>query len=118
MKGARTQRLDSVYQQEIARILSGSFKNKLPSFKGLISVTATSVAPDLKTAKVYVSIFATAGDDKAEAFKALQENAGFIRHELSQVMQMRTVPALTFVTDDSMEYGAKMDELLAKIHKD
>ena len=45
----------------------------------------------------------------------LQENAGFIRHELSQVMRMRTVPALTFRMDGSMVYGAKMDELFKKI---
>jgi ribosome-binding factor A len=45
----------------------------------------------------------------------LQENAGFIRHQLSQVMRMRTVPALTFRMDGSMVYGAKMDELFKKI---
>ena len=47
----------------------------------------------------------------------LQENAGFIRHQLSQVMRMRTVPALTFRTDGSMVYGAKMDELFKKIQQ-
>ena len=49
------------------------------------------------------------------AFDALQESAGYIRHELSQVMRMRTVPALTFRMDGSMSYGAKMDELFKKI---
>ncbi len=118
MKGSRTQRLDSVYQQEIAAILSGSFKNKVPDFKGLVSVTSCSVSPDLKTAKVYVSIYAANAEQKASVFATIKENAGFIRHELSQVMRMRTVPALTFLTDDSMEYGAKMDELFSKLHKD
>ena len=45
----------------------------------------------------------------------MQENAGYIRHELSQVMRMRTVPSLTFRMDGSMVYGAKMDELFKKI---
>ena len=45
----------------------------------------------------------------------LQENAGFIRHELSQVMRMRTVPSITFKMDGSMVYGSKMDELFKKI---
>ena len=46
----------------------------------------------------------------------LQENAPFIRHELAQVMRMRTVPVITFKWDKSMEYGSKMDELFKKIH--
>ena len=45
----------------------------------------------------------------------LQESAGFIRRELSKVMRMRTVPALTFRMDGSMGYGAKMDELFKSI---
>ncbi len=118
MKGQRTQRLDSVYQQEIAAILSGAFKNKEPDAKGLISVTSASVAPDLKTAKIYVSIYAPNEEEKEYTFTAIKANAGFIRHELSLVMKMRTVPYLTFLLDESMEYGSKMDELLAKIHKD
>ena len=48
-------------------------------------------------------------------FAILQENAGYIRYELAQVMRMRTVPALTFRMDGSMSYGAKMDEIFKKI---
>ena len=79
--------------------------------KGLISVTETDVAPDLKTAYVYVSIYGVNESEAVETLKTLQSNAGFIRKELSQVMKMRTVPALTFRMDGSMGYGAKMDEL-------
>ena len=99
MKPTRTQRLDS----------------------GIISVTETDVAPDLKTAKVYVSILAAGEAEKKESFRILKENAGFVRHELSQVMRMRTVPQLTFLEDASMEYGSKMDAILSGLeinHKD
>ena len=57
-------------------------------------------------------------EESKTSFKALQENAGYNRDRLSQVMRMRTVPALTFRMDGSMVYGAKMDELFKKIHKD
>ena len=53
--------------------------------------------------------------ESKRTFEILQENAGYIRHELAQVMRMRTVPALTFRMDGSMGYGAKMDELFKKI---
>jgi len=117
MKPSRTDRLDSEYQREISAIISGALKNKEPDLKGLISVTRASVAPDLKTAKVFVSIYAQ--KEQAEAsFRILKDNAGFIRRELSHVMRTRTVPALTFVLDGTMEYGSHIDELLKSIQQD
>ncbi|MBO5480467.1 MAG: 30S ribosome-binding factor RbfA [Clostridia bacterium] len=115
MKVSRTSRLNGEYQKEISEILR-RVKDRTPDLKGLISVTEVDVAPDLKTAYVYVSIYGAGETDTQRSFAALQENAGFIRHELSQVMRMRTVPALTFRMDGSMSYGAKMDELFKKIH--
>ena len=114
----RTERLDSEYRKEISAVLAGALKNRAPDLKGLISVTEVSVAPDLKTAKVYVSIYAPSDEDKRHDLSTLRANAGFVRHELAQVMRMRTVPELTFLEDRSMEYGSKMDELLASIKKD
>ena len=91
-------------------------KSREPDLKGLISVTEADVAPDLKTAKIYISIYASSEQEKLRSFDVIQANAGFIRHELAQVMRMRTVPALTFLWDGSMAYGSKMDELFKKIH--
>lgn len=114
MKISRTARLNGEYQKEISVILR-RVKDRNPEMKGLISVTETDVAPDLKTAYVYVSIYGASEEETKRSFAILQENAGFIRKELSQVMRMRTVPALTFRMDGSMGYGAKMDELFKSI---
>lgn len=114
MKISRTSRLNGEYQKEISAILR-RLKNKAPELKGLISVTEADVAPDLKTAIVYVSIYGAGEAETKRSFEILQQNAGYIRHELSQVMRMRTVPALTFRMDGSMVYGAKMDELFKQI---
>ena len=114
MKVSRTSRLNGEYQKEISVILR-RVKDKNPALKGLISVTETDVAPDLKTAYVYVSIYGVNEAEAQESLKVLQSSAGFIRKELSQVMKMRTVPALTFRMDGSMGYGAKMDELFKSI---
>ena len=115
-KGSRTSRLNGEYQKEISEIIR-RLKDKAPDLKGLISVTEADVAPDLKTAIVYVSIYAASEAEKQRSFDILKENAGYIRHELSQVMRMRTVPAITFRVDGSMGYGAKMDELFKKIRE-
>ncbi len=117
MKVSRTSRLNGEYQKEISAILY-RLKDRAPALKGLISVTETDVAPDLKTAYVYVSIYGVGEEETKRSFAALQENAGFIRHELSKVMKMRTVPMLTFRMDKSMVYGAKMDELFKKIERE
>lgn len=118
MKIPRSSRLNGEYRKEISEIIRTRLKDKEPELKGLISVTEADVAPDLKTAKIYVSIYARSEEEKLRSFDILSENAGFIRHELAQVMRMRTVPSLTFLWDGSMAYGAKMDELFKKIHTD
>ena len=116
MKTSRTSRLNGEYQREISEIIR-HLKDRAPDFKGLVSITEADVAPDLKTAKIYVSIYASTDAEKVRSFEILQENAGYIRHQLSQVMRMRTVPSLTFLWDGSMTYGAKMDELFKKINE-
>ena len=116
MKVSRTSRLNGEYQKEISEIIR-HLKDRAPDFKGLVSVTEADVAPDLKTAIVYVSIYGASDEEAKRSFQILQDNAGYIRHELSQVMRMRTVPSLTFRMDGSMVYGAKMDELFKKLHE-
>ena len=118
MKTKRTERVGSEFRKEITAIISGPLKDREPELSGLISVTEADVAPDLKTAKIYVSIYAQTPEVKKRTFQIIRANAGFIRHELAQVMRMRTVPELSFFEDGSMEYGSKMDELFAKLHKD
>ncbi len=110
MKISRTSRLNGEYQKEISVILR-RLKDRVPDLKGMISVTEADVAPDLKTAYIYVSIYGANEADTKRSFEILQQNAGYIRHELAQVMRMRTVPALTFRMDGSMSYGSKMDEI-------
>lgn len=114
MKVSRTSRLNGEYQKEISELIR-KVKDRNPDLKGLISVTEADVAPDLKTAIVYVSIYGASEEETKRSFAILQESAGFIRRELSKVMRMRTVPALTFRMDGSMGYGAKMDELFKSI---
>ena len=116
MKVSRTSRLNGEYQKEISEIIR-RLKDRATGLKGLISVTEVDVAPDLKTAYAYVSIYGVNADETKRTFETLQENAGFIRHELSKIMRMRTVPAITFRMDGSMGYGAKMDELFKKINE-
>jgi ribosome-binding factor A len=115
MKGLRGERLSSQFREEIYAIISKQLRNKHPELSAIISVTQADVAPDLKSAKIYISIYDTNEERKEKSFSILKENAGYIRHELSQVLHIRTVPELSFILDGSMEYGAKIDKLLEQL---
>ncbi len=118
MKSTRGERLSGEFRKEISSVISNKLRNKFPQMSAIISVTEADVAPDLKSAKIYVSIFDTDAEKSAASFKIIKENAGFIRHELAQVMHLRTVPELRFFTDESMENGAKIDRILCGLDTD
>jgi ribosome-binding factor A len=108
-------RLDRL-NREIQKILSVAIKENLgnPKISKLsFSVTGVITAKDLKTAKVYVGIGGGNGEEKAAGFSALCSSAGFLRRFLSETLRdMRTVPELRFVLDESSEYGIKIDAIL------
>lgn len=112
----RIDRLNSEMRKVIADIIDNKLKD--PRVTELVSVMSVEVAKDLKTAKVYLSIF---GDkDKREStFNAVQNAAGFIRKELSrEFADIRSVPALEFKPDNSMEYSSKIESILEDIKND
>jgi ribosome-binding factor A len=97
--------------EEIKRCLGEIFREvkdpRIPHFTSVIGVKCTG---DLKFAKVYVSFF-TKGDKK-KAVDALKSASGFIRHELSQKINLRNTPQLIFENDESIAYGAKISGIL------
>lgn len=118
MKGMRGERLAGEFQKEISSVISVKLRNKYPELSAIISVTAADIAPDLKSAKIFISIFDPNEVKSKNSFEIIQQNAGYIRHELAKVMSMRTVPELRFHLDGSMKYGAKIDKILNQLETD
>ena len=116
MKSNRGGRLSGEFQKEISSVISNKLKNKFPELSAIISVTEADIAPDLKSAKIFISIFDPDEERKNKSFEILRQNAGFIRHELAMVMRLRTVPELRFVFDESFEHGAKIDKILEELN--
>ena len=115
MNNNRGKRLSGEFQKEISAVISQKLRNKHPELSAIVSVTEADVAPDLKSAKVYISIFDPDTAKRQQSFEIIKQNAGFIRHELSMVMHLRTVPELRFILDDSMEHGSKIDKILENL---
>lgn len=98
-------------QKAISKIIMEEIKN--PKITGIISVTAVDTTSDLDYAKVYLSVFTK--DNKEDVFNEIKHSAGFIRKKLSQEVDLRKTPYLTFILDESADYGAKIDKKIEEI---
>ena len=106
--------------QEVMKELSNLIRTELkdPRINPLMtSIVACEVAPDLKTAKIYVSVL---GDEQAQAdaVKGLKSAAPFLRGKLAKSLNLRNTPQLFFTVDQSIEYGVnmskKIDDVMAQ----
>lgn len=111
----RTGRMAEELKKEIMEIIQNHLKD--PRVDGLVSVTEVQVSNDLSYAKVYVTKYGSAWAQN-EALQGLNDSKGFIRRELSKRFKTRTVPELSFVADESLQYGAKIEAILQEIKKD
>lgn len=110
----RQGRIDEEFRKEISNIINYDLKN--PNVTGMISVTRVKVTPDLKYAKVAVSILNS--KNIKTTLSGLKSSSGYIRSELAKKINLRNTPELVFELDESLEYGAKIDSILSDIMKD
>ena len=78
--------------------------------QGIISVTAVDTTSDLRYAQVFVSAYGL--DSEKEFMKGLKSASGYLRRELSHVLNLRYTPELIFALDKSIEHGAKISSIL------
>ena len=107
----RLGRIDEELKKEISSIINYELNN--PKVTGMISVTRAKITPDLKYAQIYVSILNS--KDVKETLANLKKSSGYIRTEIAKRINLRITPELIFVLDDSMEYGARIDQILKEI---
>jgi ribosome-binding factor A len=110
---SRTRRIGELLQRELAQLIQEELKD--PRVK-LVTVSHVDVASDLKQAKVYVT-FLREKEDIQEQLKILNKAAGFLQHGLSQRIELRAIPHLRFVYDDSIERGRHLSALIDKALK-
>ena len=108
-------RINSEVQREMSSIIREDLKD--PRIHPMTSVMAVEVTPDLKFAKIFVSVLGN-DEEKEKTMEGLKKSASFARYQLAKRMNLRNTPELTFVLDTSIEYGVtmskKIDELREK----
>ncbi len=107
MASNRISRINEEIQRELASLIPGV---KDPRVSGMISVTGVDTTPDLKYAKVYISVLDK--QDCQQVLKGLKSAAGYLRRELGHTLNLRSTPELTFIQDDSIDHGAHILEML------
>ena len=108
-------RINGEVQKELSMLINREIKD--PRISPMTSVVAVEVAPDLKHAKVYISVL---GDEekKQSTYEGLRSAAPYLRTLLAKSVNLRNTPELTFVMDQSIEYGVNTSKLIDDVNKD
>lgn len=110
----RPEKVAHLMRREVAEILQQKLRD--PRVSAMVSVTDVEVTHDLSFARVFVSIMGTPAE-RASTLEALAHAAGFVRHELGSRLGLREVPEVRFIHDESLDRGARVEELLKRLHE-
>ena len=109
----RQLRVGEMVKQNLGELLIRD-EAKIPSINTkLITVTEVRMTPDLKTARAYV--IPLGGEEIKETVRILTEYSHLVRRALSKRLDMKFLPKLTFVEDNSFEYAEKIERIIKKI---
>ena len=107
-------RINGEVLKELSNIIRGEIKD--PRINPMTSVVSVEVAPDLKTCKAYISVLGGEESQK-DTIKGLKSAEGYIRRQLARNLNLRNTPEITFILDQSIEYGVNMSHLIDEVTK-
>ena len=106
-------RLNHTFTEEISKVINEEIKDDDIKF---VTITAVDISSDLSYAKVYFTNLID--DDREKVLNALNRASGFIRNKLMDMVEIRKMPELTFIYDESIEYGNKIEKIIEDIKKE
>ena len=102
--------------EEVRRVMSELIRTEIkdPRIAPMTSVMDVEVAPDLKTCKAWISVL---GNEEARknTMAGLRSAEGFIRMPLAKKVNLRNTPEITFILDESVEYGVNMSKKIEEV---
>lgn len=107
-------RINGEVLKELSNIIRGEIKD--PRINSMTSVVSVEVAPDLKTCKAYISVLGDVSSQQ-DTIKGLKSAEGYIRRQLARNLNLRNTPEITFILDQSIEYGVNMSKLIDEVTK-
>ncbi|WP_078554606.1 30S ribosome-binding factor RbfA [Bacillus alkalicellulosilyticus] len=113
MSNVRASRVGEQMKKELSEIIMRELKDPRIKF---VTVTGVDVTGDLQQATVYITVLGTE-EEKADTLKGLSKATGFIRTEIGKRIRLRKTPEIFFTFDESIEYGNRIETLLAELNK-
>jgi len=110
----RLTRINDEIRNEAASIIRGELAD--PRIPPVVSVTKVDTTRDLKFCKLYISV-PGGEEDRTRALEGIKSANGCIRRLLAERLNLRQTPELTFISDDSLEYGARMSKLIDEVNQ-
>ena len=110
----RADRVGEAIREEIATFLTESAKD--PRIVGFVTVTGVEVSPDLRHAKVFVSVMGSESE-KAATFEGLASTSSHLRSRVGRALRLRVAPEIQFREDESVARAARIESLLAGIRE-
>jgi len=112
MSTRRIARVNDLIRKEISELLMREIRD--PRLGGLLSVTEVDTSPDLRHAKVFVSVMGSE-EEKRRVEEGLAAASGFLRRSLGERLSLRHIPQLDFQRDESIERGTQLLELIKEV---
>lgn len=106
-------RINNEVLKELSNIIRSEIKD--PRINPMTSVVAVNVSPDLKTCKAYISVLGDV-ESQQDTIKGLKSAEGYVRSLLAKRINLRNTPEITFVLDQSIEYGVNMSKLIDEVN--
>ena len=108
-------RINGEVQKALSDIIRLELKD--PRIHPMTSVVLAQVTPDLKYCKAYISVLADEEHAK-DTIKGLKSAEGYIRTQLAKKVNLRNTPEISFILDQSIEYGVRMSKLIDDVTKE
>jgi ribosome-binding factor A len=112
--GGRIRRVDEAVREVLADAVSQDLKDPRVGF---VTVTEVRTSPDLRQARVFVSVFGTA-DEKAATLDGLRSAHGIMQARIARELRLKRTPALEFALDETAERAARLEALIEDVTKD
>ena len=109
----KIERINHMIMEEVSKILMFEVKDERFKF---VTVTDCDTSNDLSYCKIYVTVLEQ--EKKEETLKALNNASSFIRGELAKRIEIRHIPELKFIFDESVVYGEHIDNIIDKLNEE
>lgn len=115
MPSRRVARLNEQIRSDLAELIAREMKD--PRLAGLVTVTSVDLSPDLRNARVFISVLGS-DEERKHSLQAIRNAAGFLRTQLATRLTTKRAPELHFLLDTSIERGERIMNIIRQIEGD